>query len=224
MVDAIEAFESILSKIHADRILNSENSAVDSDICEPMCMSHKVFGASVMQQMICKSCRCASEPVCSNNFLNRIYATELVDLLHSPQYPNKSFGELVGICTRPMSPRCPDKNISCIGPAETLLFCIMPPPVIAISVSWRTSCEVISILDSFLNCVSYRILLGQLYNISSLSQDSMYALKGFICYYGQHYVAISIFLLKSLFLPVFILLLCHSKRKINFGIQLSLIR
>ena len=70
IADANEAFDTILQRIHAELASACPH--------EHKCLSHEVFGGSVMEQTVCNRCSATSEPTLRSDFILCFQAAELL--------------------------------------------------------------------------------------------------------------------------------------------------
>jgi hypothetical protein len=71
IADANEALDTILNRIHTERV----HFCPDVD----KCLSHKVFGASFLEQSICKTCLASSEPNLRDDFLLYFNVNDIIN-------------------------------------------------------------------------------------------------------------------------------------------------
>ena len=223
--DASEAMEAILDGIHNDHV-DPSNPA---DGCNPRCLSHHTFGGLYLSQCTC-SCGATSEPLIDDSsFLLYTSAAALITWRDSqahaaPSYTDApiSFGQRLHHCLKSPRRTCPSApsstaTPSCRGAAETKTWCLSPPSVLALCVSWESEWERAETIERFLHVMDGYIFLDEVYRTDILPEGSaesqarlsckssstpvtpsgrstkdriQYIFRGFVCYYGKHYVSI----------------------------------
>jgi hypothetical protein len=194
--DASEALEAILKGIHMDQ---TAPSSADSSVCTPQCVAHQVFGGMYLSQSRCRQCGASDEPfVDVSSFLLYTSVTALFNA-HSPAVPRPSFGSLLHSSLSTPPRHCPSPpSFACPGTADTRTWCLAAPAVLALCVSWESASEEQHTIERFLGLMNGRISLGDVYHPDSLpsgggsegADGTTYLFRGFVCFYGRHYVSI----------------------------------
>lgn len=212
IADSNEALDVILDQLHEEHEYGCVAAPGIDKQKSSCCISHKVFGAMMMEQTICSSCRTIAEPAPDYRFIHNFYATELIELgkehfLKKLGLPY-NFGKLLNKCVQVPPRECPsiddkqrlNKNpnapayVYCTGKAKVRTFCLEQPMGLALSVSWSQEYESSETIRDFLSLVSYTLKLSDVYDATigkttTLEGDN-YLFRGLICYYGRHYVSI----------------------------------
>eukprot|EP00475_Leptophrys_vorax_P012474 TRINITY_DN1891_c0_g1_i2.p1 TRINITY_DN1891_c0_g1~~TRINITY_DN1891_c0_g1_i2.p1 ORF type:complete len:463 (-),score=115.21 TRINITY_DN1891_c0_g1_i2:33-1421(-) len=201
MYDAEEALNEILKLLHCDQVASAitdpESLPHYQDVaCAPSCLSHAAFGTQVCDLNICKKCGTPSEPIPVSSLVYRAYAGELLDTKKYPLSMSDSsglrFSEILRSAYQAQEFSCFDEK--CNGKATTQRWCLKFPEVFAIGLGWQDEPSKESIAK-VLDTISEIIDIGIIFRLSTeesskaKGESRILKLRGFISYYGKHYVA-----------------------------------
>jgi len=194
-----------LKLLHCDQVSSAcpdpeALSAYQDITCSPGCISHATFGTQVCDLNVCKKCGTPSEPIPVNSLVYRAYAGELLDHKKFPLSMSESsalrFSEILKSAYQVQEFSCFDEK--CNGKATTQRWCLKFPEVFAIGLGWQdepSKEQIARVLDT----ISEIIDIGVIFKLSNesggggggskSSNSRVLKLRGFISYYGKHYVA-----------------------------------
>jgi hypothetical protein len=180
IADANETLDAILTRIHAESY----------PVCpDPKCIGHSVFGGQLIERAICGVCGDMSEPAIRSNFVHVVCATELlaasskhaaetdagaaqVKIQLKPPTEELSFGQLLKECMGVGLKSCPslDDEYSagvepCKGKSRVENYCLDAPLALAISIVWAQPREAPETIAAFLDLISERVGLGELFSV-----------------------------------------------------------
>jgi hypothetical protein len=126
IADSNEALDAILGRIH------DESTPVCSG--PHPCLSHKVFGGCVTEQVVCK-CRATNEPIQRSDFLQYVHAHECIEYSQQMGFRG-SFGTLVRRCIEENSRDCPSSGTDggCGNRASLKAFATDPPLALGLNI------------------------------------------------------------------------------------------
>lgn len=192
MEDAEEALNEILKLLHSDHISAMHSTALPVERsealnCSPPCISHAAFGLQACDIKICTKCASPSEPYPSEAMIYRAYAEELIIS------GDGNFNKNLRKSYQAVEYSCFDEK--CDGKAIIQRWCLKSPEIFAIGVTWKDNPSK-ELIYRFLESISDFIDLNVVFNHQSndfsrkvVLKDTLLNFKGFIAYYGKHYVA-----------------------------------
>lgn len=184
------------------------------------CLSHTIFGGVFVSQSTCRVCRATNEPAIIEPFFHHASVLALLDytLVHSRysfgQRLNVAFRNADVQCpstdsSRPLSARFRNQGEgrngvgggrACSGRAEVNLSCLEPPQVLAVSLAWPADSVPQTMIRQLLDVMEGHVWLSEVFSASppdsslsvhmTRSDAERYIFKGFVCFYGQHYISI----------------------------------
>lgn len=173
MADANEALSLILSTLHEER----------GDCCDDhRCVAHSVFTGSALDYVLCDSCT-GFRPALpmDEQYIRIAYAAELLAAA-----PSLSFSAL--LAPYMSDGRGPGDLSLCAACAGTR--CFHNPYALAVSVVWQADHEDTLVLQRLYALIDTQLLSSELFRGDAARVGAVYAFRGMICYYGQHYVSI----------------------------------
>ena len=186
--DAGEALDAVLEMLHR-ALCNFEKSAPQqgTDVCH--CVAHSVFGMELKEQLVCNACGHRGDPICSQVF--NVYAYTMGVLEIARTHPTLNFGQSlrqIDLQERTCS------NSDCGKQASVCHFIHNPPTIFSIGVVWDTDQPTSENIQKFLDRMDTTIKLEDIFSqvvVDSNKAEPVapYALRGLMCYYGQHYSA-----------------------------------
>lgn len=180
--DASEAFEAVLGCLHDQMV---EKTSMFEKCNGEHCLSHQVFGIHTFEKLKCESCGSETSPAASSLFTIYAYAASLRDAYE--QKPKFSFDKLLHYSSNDLRP-CPNEKCKQICFIEHYLISL--PPVFTVSIVWDSAEPVLAEIKTSLEMLSKEIDLSYVFSLPNKPPCCTYRLKGMICYYGKHYVAI----------------------------------
>jgi len=201
IADSNETLDEILKQFHQE----DERCGVETNY---RCLAHRIFGGTLVNMFECSTCGNTSEPEFPENFLHYAYAAELLDVAYSTaalsssgnRQNERSLGRLLQQCRSLSSARCPTTTCCdthslstesvCPGDAVMKTFCLTPPMCFCLAVAWTSPHESPDTLRRFMQIVTPTMTLSEVFCADGPDSSNIYQFRGFICYYGQHYVSI----------------------------------
>lgn len=155
----------------------------------PPCISHTVFGAQICDMKECK-CGATSDPDTSESFLYRVYVTEMIAI--KKQHSSYHLAQIMRSQYADQSYSCPTKptpgHQACKGGAKLRRYLLSVPHVFTVMLAWNPEPER-EVIQAAINCLSLQIRLSDAVQLPGAATP-LYNLRGAICFYGRHYVAI----------------------------------
>mmetsp|Transcript_17164 Transcript_17164/g.28704 ORF Transcript_17164/g.28704 Transcript_17164/m.28704 type:complete len:455 (+) Transcript_17164:177-1541(+) len=183
------------------------------------CLSHTIFGGVFVSQSTCRVCRATNEPAIIEPFFHHASVLALLDCPQAKsrfsfgQRLNVAFRNADVACpstdsSRPLSARFRDQSGGrgggrggvCSGRAEVNLSCLEAPQVLAVSLAWPGDSVPQSTIRQLLQVMEGHVWLSEVFSATppdascsvyqSRSDAERYIFKGFVCFYGMHYISI----------------------------------
>jgi len=189
--DAAEAFESVLDCLHKQKNEDSRspNQTPINTECENIsCVSHKVFGIGITEQIHCDTCGAATEP--TRSILYTFYAYVAALRNSFDEHPEFSFGSLLHKAAEERR-CCPNTDCTSLCYIRHRLRSL--PEVLTINVVWGSDMPSLTEIASVLSMMSLQLDMSEVFDLKhkdeSTRRKHLYRLRGMICYYGKHYTA-----------------------------------
>jgi hypothetical protein len=177
----------VLKWLHCDQA-GGTTTAIKDVACTPPCISHTVFGAQICDVKECK-CGATSDPDISESYLYRVYVSEMIS--EKKKNSSASFGGLLKNLYQGQQYGCPTKTSAshqCRGPSRIRRWLLSVPHVFTVMLAWNPDPERATI-QAAISCLSLKLRLSDALELPGKGTP-MYILRGAICFYGRHYVAI----------------------------------
>lgn len=175
--------------------------------CVPSCISHRVFGHELMDQKICTQtkCRATSDPDINPSFMYRIYVTEIVQVHR--QHRQMRLEHILKANYLSQNYSCPSPNkqtrgprgevipATCSGPAKIERWILSMPEVFTMMCVWSGEIQDRKEIQEFFEVIPRELHLDEFLRVQADASQaarttSAYRLRGMVCFYGRHYVAI----------------------------------
>ncbi|KAH3744225.1 ubiquitin specific protease 54 [Pelomyxa schiedti] len=181
--DASEAYEEMMHSLH---VALASGEQQNQTFCSPPCLSHKLFGVQILQQVVCSACRATSDPYTYETFILYTPVASLIN--YSRDEP--VLGRMIASTLTEVQHSCP-QNSSCAGKGRIQVHLMNTPEIVAIGLVWGSGSPPLPEIQSVVSLVGQNTELS-LHDVFSMPNDrprNVYKLKGMICYYrGKHYV------------------------------------
>jgi ubiquitin C-terminal hydrolase len=199
MADAKEALEAVLLCIHREQ----SASNADSD-CTPLCISHSIFGCDMCNILVCEKCG-LQQPMPSRDICIRVYVSDLLaancKTIGKALQTTKDTAIKCPVCQKAQRSEkleLPDSRFYGLERDEkhseyrrwtvSQRWCFRLAPVLSVSLEWPQESPDKYVIEELLEMIESELALDELFYLTDSSVQ--YILRGMLCYYGRHYIAV----------------------------------